>query len=101
MAPWLATIIRISRRTFHRHRNGSAGVCCDVVPGVQKTYKVFGERNVAHYGSPAAAQFAYEFDVFRYRNINYFDTFLDQGYDFARGPLYTWSKNDIRRLRCF
>lgn len=66
-----------------------------------ETYKVFGERNAPHYGNPAAAQLAYEFDVFRYRRLNYFDTFLDQGYDFAGGPQYAWSKTISDTLAVF
>lgn len=67
----------------------------------EKTYKIFGERNGAKYGRPAAAEFAHEFDIFRYRNKNYFDTFLDQGYDFTGGPPYAWSNSISDTLAVF
>jgi hypothetical protein len=90
-------------RTGASMRGGALGLLVfpDGRVDSEKTYKIFGERNAAHYGSPAAAQFAYEFDVFRYRNINYFDTFLDQGYDFAGGPQYSWSRTISDTLAVF
>lgn len=67
----------------------------------EKTYKFFGERNAAHYGRPAAAEFAHQFDIFRYQNKNYFDTFLDQGYDFQGGPQYASSNTLSDTLAVF